>query len=162
MRRAAAAALLLCALAVRAQTPPPDTAPAAPPEQAAPAALPAAQPATPPAEQPAAPPVKAAAVKAAPKQPPQAAQAVQEPPAPGAPAAELLALRAQVSRLQAELDAERAASLAPLEPAAAPQPALMWGWLALAVVLALGAGFALGWRILDRRIRRRYGGLRIY
>jgi hypothetical protein len=37
-------------------------------------------------------------------------------------------------------------------------------WLvAFAVaLLALGVGFALGWRMLDRRIRAKYGGLRIY
>jgi SH3-like domain-containing protein len=29
-------------------------------------------------------------------------------------------------------------------------------------VLALAAGFALGWRVLDKRIRAKYGGLRIY
>jgi hypothetical protein len=29
-------------------------------------------------------------------------------------------------------------------------------------VVMLIAGFALGWRTLDRRIRRKYGGLRIY
>jgi hypothetical protein len=29
-------------------------------------------------------------------------------------------------------------------------------------VAALGIGFALGWRMLDRRIRAKYGGLRIY
>jgi SH3 domain protein len=37
-----------------------------------------------------------------------------------------------------------------------------WSWLLIAAVLALFAGIALGWRLLDRRIRRRYGGLRIY
>jgi hypothetical protein len=37
-------------------------------------------------------------------------------------------------------------------------------WVAALVVsaLALGVGFALGWRMLDRRIRAKYGGLRIY
>ena len=37
-------------------------------------------------------------------------------------------------------------------------------WLvAIAVgALALIAGFALGWRVLDKRIRAKYGGLRIY
>jgi len=36
-------------------------------------------------------------------------------------------------------------------------------WLALAAsALALVAGFALGWRVLDKRIRAKYGGLRIY
>jgi Bacterial SH3 domain len=29
-------------------------------------------------------------------------------------------------------------------------------------LVALGIGFALGWRLLDRRIRAKYGGLRIY
>jgi hypothetical protein len=31
-----------------------------------------------------------------------------------------------------------------------------------AVIIALGIGFAVGWRVLDRRIRAKYGGLRIY
>lgn len=36
-------------------------------------------------------------------------------------------------------------------------------WVATAVaLLALAVGFALGWRMLDRRIRAKYGGLRIY
>ena len=30
------------------------------------------------------------------------------------------------------------------------------------VLIALGIGFAAGWRVLDRRIRAKYGGLRIY
>jgi hypothetical protein len=29
-------------------------------------------------------------------------------------------------------------------------------------VASLLAGFAVGWRVLDRRIRSKYGGLRIY
>jgi hypothetical protein len=37
-------------------------------------------------------------------------------------------------------------------------------WLAALAVslLTLAAGFALGWRVLDKRIRAKYGGLRIY
>lgn len=37
-------------------------------------------------------------------------------------------------------------------------------WLValIASVATLGIGFALGWRMLDRRIRAKYGGLRIY
>ena len=37
-------------------------------------------------------------------------------------------------------------------------------WLAasLTALVTLAAGFALGWRMLDRRIRAKYGGLRIY
>ena len=32
----------------------------------------------------------------------------------------------------------------------------------IAAVIALAIGFALGWRMLDRRIRAKYGGPRIY
>jgi hypothetical protein len=37
-------------------------------------------------------------------------------------------------------------------------------WIATIVVsvLTLIAGFVLGWRVLDKRIRAKYGGLRIY
>jgi hypothetical protein len=37
-----------------------------------------------------------------------------------------------------------------------------WIVALIAAVIALGVGFALGWRMLDRRIRAKYGGLRIY
>lgn len=37
-----------------------------------------------------------------------------------------------------------------------------WIFALLASVAALAIGFALGWRMLDRRIRAKYGGLRIY
>ncbi len=68
-----------------------------------------------------------------------------------------------MSRLQSELDAERAAALAAAEDLSGAQaPRGAWGWLAVAAVLALATGFVLGWRVLDRRIRRKYGGLRIY
>jgi hypothetical protein len=75
------------------------------------------------------------------------------------------ALRAEVSRLQSALDAERAAAAQP--PAegattAAPPARSLWGWLVATALIALAAGFLLGWRLLDRRIRARYGGLRIY
>jgi len=39
---------------------------------------------------------------------------------------------------------------------------LSWEWLAGGVLAGLVAGFILGWRLLDRHIRKRYGGLRIY
>ncbi len=43
------------------------------------------------------------------------------------------------------------------------QPARpVWHWILLSCLLTLGLGFALGWWVLDRRIRRKYGGLRIY
>jgi hypothetical protein len=37
-------------------------------------------------------------------------------------------------------------------------------WLVAITVslLTLVAGFVLGWRVLDKRIRAKYGGLRIY
>jgi hypothetical protein len=38
----------------------------------------------------------------------------------------------------------------------------IWHWVLGSSVVALGLGFALGWQMLDRRIRRKYGGLRIY
>jgi hypothetical protein len=63
------------------------------------------------------------------------------------------------------------------DPAAAEQPAHeppyfmtppdsparpVWHWALGSFVVALGLGFLLGWQMLDRRIRRKYGGLRIY
>jgi hypothetical protein len=38
----------------------------------------------------------------------------------------------------------------------------VWHWALGSFVVALGLGFVLGWQMLDRRIRRKYGGLRIY
>lgn len=37
-----------------------------------------------------------------------------------------------------------------------------WAWVLGSSTVMLIVGFALGWRALDRRIRRKYGGLRIY
>ncbi len=93
--------------------------------------------------------------------------------------AELTRLKAEVSRLQAEASA--AASMrtpAPAAPAAAEDPVAsasgalfsapdtaprrLWPWVGGATLLALALGFALGWRMLDRTIRKKYGGLKIY
>ena len=38
----------------------------------------------------------------------------------------------------------------------------VWHWALGSFVVALGLGFVFGWYMLDRRIRRKYGGLRIY
>ena len=38
----------------------------------------------------------------------------------------------------------------------------VWHWALGSFVVALALGYALGWYVLDRRIRRKYGGLRIY
>jgi SH3-like domain-containing protein len=97
--------------------------------------------------------------------------------------AEVARLREDVSRLQAQLDAAAgggAAAAAPAAPAVAtedsasppPQalfagateehPRRVWPWALGAALLALCVGFALGALVLDRHIRRKYGGLRIY
>ncbi len=50
-------------------------------------------------------------------------------------------------------------------PMLSPRPPLhtaIWPWALGSSTVALIAGFVLGWRMLDRRIRRKYGGLRIY
>jgi hypothetical protein len=94
--------------------------------------------------------------------------------------AEVTRLKAEVSRLQAEVSA--AASMrsagpptatAPTEDAQARAPGALfnspdstprrlWPWLGGITLLALTLGFALGWRMLDRTIRKKYGGLKIY
>ncbi len=48
--------------------------------------------------------------------------------------------------------------LSPAEQAGQPG----WLWVAGSFAVALVIGFGVGWRVLDRRIRRKYGGLRIY
>lgn len=94
---------------------------------------------------------------------------------------EVESLRADLASARSEARAARVAAAvsppAPPDPAPAaemplpdrqlfprPPPSEGPSWLAVAVacLLGLGAGFALGWRVLDQRIRRKYGGLRIY
>lgn len=94
-----------------------------------------------------------------------------------ASAAEVATLRQQLQALSAaRAPAAAAPSAAPPAPAPADDAAsgessgedpgeshrLPWGWLTAVALAALGAGFAAGWLVLDARIRRRYGGLRIY
>ena len=61
----------------------------------------------------------------------------------------------------------------PAEDPAAPAPGALfgageerarpsWPWTLAAALIAFGAGFGLGALMLDRHIRRKYGGLRIY
>jgi Bacterial SH3 domain len=106
--------------------------------------------------------------------------------------AEVARLKEDVSRLQAQLEAARstvgaapgggAAVAAPAAPgpaasaedsaspppralfagAAEETPQRLWPWALGAALLALCVGFALGALVLDRHIRRKYGGLRIY
>jgi hypothetical protein len=159
LRRALAAGLLSLALAAHAQAPPEAPSPTETPTETQPAASSPAASEAPPAETTPR-PTKPAAPKTPRALPPAPAPAAQESPRD----AELAALRGEVSRLQSELDAERAAALPPPDDSTpGAQPARSpWGWLVATALLALAAGFLLGWRLLDRRIRRRYGGLRIY
>jgi Bacterial SH3 domain len=89
--------------------------------------------------------------------------------------ADVAHLRQQLEQLQTQLVAARAAPAATVTPAddpPAPRGALFavpqthgrpgWLWVWASALVCLGAGFALGWRALDKRIRAKYGGLRIY
>ena len=96
-------------------------------------------------------------------------------------------LKQDISHLQVELTAARTpapAEHAPPTPAgdsnaSTPAPAAVrdasffmtppardtgpsWTWVLGSAGVALIIGFIAGWRVLDRRIRRKYGGLRIY
>ena len=168
-----AALVLASALCAHAQTPP--DAPAEAPPAAAPQAVPGPDQIPVPEVSPDA--VTQEKIERPTPRPPPAVRAPvahsEAQPAAAAtmaaahPAAEydeqLRELRAQVSRLQSQLDGERAAALQAAEELGGAQaPRGAWGWLAVAGVLALATGFVLGWRVLDRRIRRKYGGLRIY
>ena len=97
--------------------------------------------------------------------------------------AEVARLGEEVKRLEAQLRASAApaapaaAASAPpaavVEDAAAPpgralfgageeRPRPVWPWMIAAALVAFGSGFGLGALMLDRHIRRKYGGLRIY
>ena len=99
--------------------------------------------------------------------------------------AEVAKLKLTVSKLESDLAAARAAAAAtraqppssppppseggPVErdpsPLLAPTPTPVhsaWEWVLGASAITLPAGFALGWQVLARRIRRKFGGLRIY
>jgi Bacterial SH3 domain len=81
------------------------------------------------------------------------------------PALAEAAARSEVDRLsrelalkQAQLDANRNA---PEAPAAMASPMLVWLSCG-AVVLAMGCGFWLGYATLARRVKRKFGGIRVY
>jgi hypothetical protein len=85
-------------------------------------------------------------------------------------------LKQDVSRLQRELAAARAVRSATSDAPPPPAPthdsvflreperqtAVAWPLLLGSCALMLLVGFVAGWRTLDRRIRRKYGGLKIY
>jgi hypothetical protein len=85
---------------------------------------------------------------------------------------ELDRLKQELSRLQEEASAAKVAApvaraVQIVPPAVVaderPEPGrAIWQWALGFSALALIGGFVLGWRVLDRRIRRKYGGLRIY
>ena len=94
----------------------------------------------------------------------------------GSPVAAAPAAAAASAAASAPIASSASASKAD-EPVAAEQPAHeppyfmtppdsparpVWHWALGSFVVALGLGFLLGWQMLDRRIRRKYGGLRIY
>ena len=94
--------------------------------------------------------------------------------------AEVARLGDEVKRLESQLRASAApAAAAPapsaavVEDSAAPpgralfgageeRPRPVWPWMIAAALIAFGSGFGLGALMLDRHIRRKYGGLRIY
>ena len=89
------------------------------------------------------------------------------------PAAAPAAAGAAVSTAGGGVTASPATPRQAAEDPAAPAPGALfsageerarpsWPWILAAAVIAFGAGFGLGALALDRHIRRKYGGLRIY
>jgi SH3 domain-containing protein len=81
------------------------------------------------------------------------------------------AARSEVERLQRELAAkeselEAATAARPVlraaDPSAPPSPQRSYGGVAAGAVLCAGAGFWAGYVTLARRVRRKFGGLRVY
>jgi hypothetical protein len=79
------------------------------------------------------------------------------PPAIASPAA-APAARAEDNAVAPEPGHEPPYFMTPPDAPAHP----VWHWALGSFTVALGLGYMLGWYMLDRRIRRKYGGLRIY
>ena len=78
------------------------------------------------------------------------------------PALAEAAARSEVERLTRELAlAQAALSPAPGNTAAAPAPPHLWPWI-VAVCVALACGFWLGYAALARRVRGKFGGIKVY
>jgi hypothetical protein len=83
--------------------------------------------------------------------------------APAAPALSPAAAPAPAPKAEEPAATEQAAHEPPYFMTPPDSPARpVWHWALGSFVVALGLGFLLGWQVLDRRIRRKYGGLRIY
>ena len=80
-------------------------------------------------------------------------------PAPGAAAGPASEAPAQTNNPESDPAAgEPAYFMTPPEAPARP----VWHWALGSFIVALALGYGLGWYVLDRRIRRKFGGLRIY
>lgn len=83
---------------------------------------------------------------------------------------ELEQLKRQLADQQSDLDAAQRAALpaataAPVLAGAAPRLGAAWnhaGWAAVAMLAALAFGFWLGYATLARRVRHKFGGLKVY
>ncbi len=81
-----------------------------------------------------------------------------------------LAVRAKATRTEAPTPAPAAMSATHTDDELAIEPIgadvayrrMAWIWGSLMALVTFGIGFGVGWRMLDRRIRARYGGLRVY
>jgi hypothetical protein len=75
--------------------------------------------------------------------------------------------RSEVARLRRELAEQSQAGSAPLSVAAAatvtpPPAARMPWWWTVSLLLALAAGFCLGYATLARRVKIKFGGIKVY
>ncbi len=72
-------------------------------------------------------------------------------------------LKREIKDKQSELNAARGTLRAPAAPAPAPGPQGTHPWLwALALLAALACGFWLGYATLARRVRHKFGGIKVY
>jgi SH3 domain protein len=103
---------------------------------------------------------KAATAAAAAARNPPAASAT---PAPAAAAPTPPASTVEAAPPSGPVSETASPGAPPLFPESSVMPSRpTWLWAVGCSIVSLAIGFALGWRLLDRRIRAKYGGLRIY
>jgi pyruvate/2-oxoglutarate dehydrogenase complex dihydrolipoamide acyltransferase (E2) component len=84
-------------------------------------------------------------------------------PAPSAPATTATPpAAAPAAAPEPSADSSRAPQRALFEGEPEAAPRRLWPWALGSALIGLALGFALGALVLDRHIRRKYGGLRIY